>query len=1163
MKKKFKQEGTGNAKVARPLVRAVYVALLMCARNYRSVSDLIIEMYKKFTRPAEIKEYPTLANLSEYSGLTLFQNICSFVSRIDISKQEILPLLTKSGVLDLLKESNGTKLTAKMKTIIVDALIAKHIALQIRAPLGQLSIKTGFAFSQFAKIFKFRDDAVLSIQDIDPEISETARNNNEVLAVILLALLPSVKDGNEASDKYIDLLKSFPIPQNSDFEHIFTAIFAVAHEFISESHLRSLSDVFYSLSPDGKFGWGLSKMLSQNRKRACIPLYPSKIGQNMLFVENLSMHLTATFSPLNMRYLGMLMSISKLEFESEVFCQTVAVEMIETLMSGRDCRLPRELITPTIVPNLSAETPYYEFIFRVRYYLWKVLDFSQTDFSQVVASSYTEENQLYILIRNEYKKAYPQSHFSKKIKAVTNKTTEHTSNADGKPLVAKNASESKGSDFANKISSEAPKIQIDEEKRVIIKKPEKKNAAHVPHFPSSFPQPNLTRNDKAAVTKNSPIPKIISGDEGPIKTVPASSLVLTTEGLESTLLQKCAPVSKYADDCDFTFDFIAKNCIIQENGLIQPKAKPSAEFIDCFYHRLLNGKPFPFKLTFNFFNFITTGKGLAEYKKMSDWGHSVPLPKRLDRMKLFIVTPLKDFKLVFEGHEIAETALLKDIITSLEDLDLGRLQTLIKLSAAAIPINQRSELEKDAELFRVRLDVSHDFCYVHRSWLHIPFFDDAEKLIEAIKKLLIEDTVVQVPKCNEKWKPKQKKVKEVKKSKAPVVNRNTVSNKALPTRTSDGLVQKIETAIDETLLEMATEKSLAEEASQTADVVENIGDSEKLVHIELDDTENEQFTFKVVEKDTQSEQLIDPSPVSTLGSFKIRDQSAILSSGNIQELVSNFEVFKYNVTQENVNSACYHLRSLLQSGNVEYIALDCEMTGLYTQQAEAAFKRGEVKRTAEVNVHNLIEGAMVNNMFQLGLAVKTRDGKISVWSIYTTPNLQQSDFTTGTFDYLFTESLEKEFPELPEEEIQNMVIEKMERIRRMSIRPDEYLRSIISLVLGGQAPLIVFSGYTDFLHLFKTIGERFDLNHEGIQFILKNNMDTRFCDIKITTAQFSETKDGNKLEHLVENFGIVPVFQKSNLHDASFDALLTAICYDYFRNHQIIFKRDVLFKVYY
>ena len=215
------------------------------------------------------------------------------------------------------------------------------------------------------------------------------------------------------------------------------------------------------------------------------------------------------------------------------------------------------------------------------------------------------------------------------------------------------------------------------------------------------------------------------------------------------------------------------------------------------------------------------------------------------------------------------------------------------------------------------------------------------------------------------------------------------------------------------------------------------------------------------------------------------------------------------------------LKELLSNGSVQYIALDCEMTSLYTLEDEIAHLQNPDSLRIN-NTEKLIKAAQLHDIFQLGLAIKTYNGEWSVWSINTKSDLSKDSFSPATLKYLFKDA---------------NVDAKITNIRNTSVDPKE----IISLLLEKKSTLVVFSGYVDLMHLLKRSGKPSALNHNEMEQAFGGQV---LWDVKYIAMQSSELSY-KSLEFLVTHLFNLEL-PESKLHDASFDALLTAMAYDYF-----------------
>ena len=132
-------------------------------------------------------------------------------------------------------------------------------------------------------------------------------------------------------------------------------------------------------------------------------------------------------------------------------------------------------------------------------------------------------------------------------------------------------------------------------------------------------------------------------------------------------------------------------------------------------------------------------------------------------------------------------------------------------------------------------------------------------------------------------------------------------------------------------------------------------------------------------------------------------------TSDLELMYSKFELITNRIYSTSFESCFSRLKHLLQNDLVEYIALDCEMTGLYTvaDDERHSLSTGTVFKD---NTKQIMDGAKVNSIFQLGLVIKVRQGGWSTWTFHTAPELTKESFTPSTFKFLFENPIMEKHP---------------------------------------------------------------------------------------------------------------------------------------------------------
>ena len=459
----------------------------------------------------------------------------------------------------------------------------------------------------------------------------------------------------------------------------------------------------------------------------------------------------------------------------------------------------------------------------------------------------------------------------------------------------------------------------------------------------------------------------------------------------------------------------------------------------------------------------------------------------------------------FENQSPSVSVKLRDLLLSLDSLYLARLQSLIFDSTRSTgKIEKRDQL-----LVTIALDCNRRSCVINSGGLLvIPQFKDKVLLKKQIIELLESDTQFEEKKLKYNNSDREKKLHLIKEQndteviapkrayreeELPQLQKKAKSKKASVPKPSSSLHSTTSTTVTTTLTTLTQTTTVAAEHESLCKVKPNL-----IRSISKQATKNVMKVKKPLYK-------------------SIRDI----------RVLSKFEDNRNCITPENYSEMFEALKELLSSGNVQYVALDCEMTSLYTLDDEEAHLKnpGSVRSN---NTEKLINAAQSHDIFQLGLVIKTLNGEWSIWSINTKSDLSKDSLSPATLKFLFKGA---------------NVDAKLTNIRNTSIDPKE----IISLLFEKKTTLVVFSGYVDLMHLLKRSGRPFALNH----FDMEQTFGVQVLwDVKYIASQSSELRF-KSLEFLVTHLLNLEL-PEEKLHDASFDALLTAMIYDYFvRLHSI------------
>ena len=543
-----------------------------------------------------------------------------------------------------------------------------------------------------------------------------------------------------------------------------------------------------------------------------------------------------------------------------------------------------------------------------------------------------------------------------------------------------------------------------------------------------------------------------------------------------------------------TIKLLRKYSNIQPDGHVVPKYHVSPEFKEYVEEAMSHGS-LPFKLDKEFLSFVTKGKNREQYRNTS-WKHIRDWKERVVwRPKLH--TPVRVF---LSGATMSKIAELKEYVFQLKKEQVARLQSLCYFSNLS---STNPDLKRAISRRTLKFIIA-----------------------ASIKSYQIENGMI--------------KITAFPKSFLEFSNAISILTESAKTDISEGLSHTTK----KTKVNKVKEESQAEESIQA-----NKGDDDKseIKHQEIatkDDLdqveENVQKTSpladsKIIEKASSnvSNQLRNTSiqqnpPVTSdqlnqSSHWKVDSPVFVPKNSDktehISAILKNFTQIRHFVTPSNYKEKLDEFRKFLRNG-VEYIALDCEMTGLYTKSDEAEHSKNRVLMLKN-NTKKLMEAVDHNMMFQLGLTVKTVDKKFSVWSFYTAPSLTVESFTPETFKFLFSKS-------------QDVEVSKISNIAMNSVSVEHFLLHIFT----QNIPLVLFSGYVDLMHVRKAANLFYFWKHEDFQ----KGMECDFYDVKQIALNILHK--AQSLELLLQELYDRPDLDKEHLHDASFDSSLTALAFD-------------------
>ena len=551
-----------------------------------------------------------------------------------------------------------------------------------------------------------------------------------------------------------------------------------------------------------------------------------------------------------------------------------------------------------------------------------------------------------------------------------------------------------------------------------------------------------------------------------------------------------------------TVKLLRKNANIQSDGHVTPNDHVTLEFRKYIEEEVSHGF-LPFKLDKGFMSFLTHGKNKEQFKS-SNWKHIREWKERaVWRPKLH--TPIKVF---VSGVAMVKIADLRDFVFQLTKEQVARLQALCYFSSLSAT-NTDKLLKRAISRRTLKFILSSGLktYQIAHGWIQIPSIPKTFKEFSNAVATLTESPVTDSSEhlIIRSKRAKLSKVKDDIQAEEPVgvlVNDETKDVKEI--------VEQVIGTSDE--LERV-EKNLQ---SLTKSNVNDITLSSTLPS----NSSNKQNNHTALNEKAHS-----PSSIQLKVTSPVFIPKKSEEAGHLQVL-NNFAQMKQMVTPRNYKQKLEEFSQLLRSG-VEYVALDCEMTGLYTKGDEEEHRKDKSLVRVD-NTNKLIKAVDHNMMFQLGLTVKTLKGNFSVWSFYTAPLLTMNSFTPDTFNFFFVKNNTSSQVDLGS--IQATIYSIA--MSSVSVRP--FLLQLFAL----KTTLVLFSGYVDLMHVRKAVRLPFRGRHEYFE----SHMESDFYDVKqIALNILNKTQP---LELLVQELYDGLEMNKEQLHDASFDSFLTALAFD-------------------
>lgn len=557
-----------------------------------------------------------------------------------------------------------------------------------------------------------------------------------------------------------------------------------------------------------------------------------------------------------------------------------------------------------------------------------------------------------------------------------------------------------------------------------------------------------------------------------------------------------------------TTKLLRKNAIIQTDGQVMPKNDCSTEFREYIEEEVKVGI-LPFKLHPHLLSYLTRREN-RELFKNTPWK---PIKEWKDRKvwKPKLHSPIKVFVNRVGLDKISD---LKEYVYQLPQEQVARLQSLCYYSNLSTLLSKQGVLSRWTLKFEISAK-THVY-RINQGWIQIPRFPETlQEFLKAVAHL----------------------------TESPVADSSTeivASNALKPSKQAKGLKKKVQPEpslpIDSVASVVFDKAKKAEQAStDTFEVGEENGQAVlSLATLKKNaDEDLKQYSSNMIEEKTLSS-----SPETNLRNVELKVTSPEFvpnKTGETERLscLQNFTQIRFNVTPSNYEHMLPTFFELLSNG-VEYVALDCEMTGLYTRADEAEHCKDQSLRKVD-NTIKLIAGVDENSMFQLGLTVKSHDGKFYIWSFFTDLKLTRESFTPETFNFLFLKQYEGKAPS------EDSLCEIESRIKSIAMNSVS-VGPFLSWLLHLRTPLVLFSGYVDLMHILKACGREWVLSHEQMH----RQLECDIYDIKLI-AKLILNRSGS-LESLMQELHAGLDFDKQHLHDASYDSLLTALAYEKLRD---------------
>ena len=619
--------------------------------------------------------------------------------------------------------------------------------------------------------------------------------------------------------------------------------------------------------------------------------------------------------------------------------------------------------------------------------------------------------------------------------------------------------------------------------------------------PTKLEPPKVRDQKSAADQKRRFLEKIKDEENASNAVVQWSEIENSISPVNSSQLLK-EDVEKEEKKKPFTLTIksLRKSATIQPDGHVIPKDNISNEFKEYIEEEVGLGL-LPFKLDKGFLSYLAKGDNKEKFKNTNfktirDWKERVVWRPKLH-------TPIRVF---VGGVTMDQIAQLKNYVLQLTTEQIARLQSLCYFSSLALT-NPDKSLKRPISRRTLRFIIS-----------------------SSLKSIRIENGMIMISAFPKSFQEFSNAIAILTESQAKDDSESVVITNSART------AKRAKVPKDKDEIKVGTNISEENEPLEKVALDVNVA---TVTCLQATSELNAIEAVLTVENSDSSS-----TPMKAFSASFSPKKGA--ENGSLLNYLNDFPKIRHQVTLENYKDMFLKYCSLLQSG-VEYIALDCEMTGLYTKEDEAAHLRDQSLRWVD-NEKQLIRAMDENMMFQLGLTIKARNGQLHIWSFFTAPDLSEKSFTPETFKFLFLNSHNSH---AASDVKMCAALNKISQIAKQSVPVAPFLFPIFL----HHIPIVLFSGYVDLMHVLKASGRKYKLTHEEIE----RQLECPFIDIKLNAKMIM--KRSASLESLMQELYAGLNYDKQHLHDASYDSLLTALAFERLKavHGPLLFINQVLF----